>query len=88
MRILSLSIFSKIGINEQNLKPCVGALLIFTKHEAPTIVMIFVPFTLGEWHGMATKIIECLIINMPSAYYGVLGRPSQVAFRAILSAKH
>src|SRR3954468_1209963 len=47
--ILSLAAFTKMGIDSTNLKPCIGGLVSFTGHEAPIIVIISLPLTLGTW---------------------------------------
>src|SRR4051812_37834057 len=44
--------------------------------------------TLGTPPRVATEMVEFLIIDMPRAYNGIIGRPSQVQFEAIASAKH
>lgn len=38
--ILSLNTFSKTGIDEKNLKPCIDRLVNFIRYEAPIINMI------------------------------------------------
>src|SRR5204863_7532632 len=75
-------------IDSSNLKPCVGGLVSFTGHEAPMIGIISLPLTLGTWPRTATEMVEFLVIDMPSAYNGILGRTSQVSFGAIPSIKH
>src|SRR3954471_22011678 len=86
--ILSLATFNKMGINSSNLKPCVGGLVSFAGHEAPIIGIISLPFILGNWPKAATEMFEFLVIDMPSAYNGILGRTSQALFGAITSIKH
>lgn len=56
--ILSISAFSKMGISEQNLKPCMDGLVSFTGHEATIKGMITLPLTLGEWPKAATEIVD------------------------------
>ena len=76
-----------MGIDSSNLKPYVGGLVSFTGHEAP-IIGIDLPLTLGTWPKTATEMVEFLVIDMPSAYNGILGRIFQASFGAILSIKH
>lgn len=58
----------------------------FTWHEANVIGTITLPLTIGTWPRVATEMAQFLIVNMPPAYNEILGRPSQITFRAIPSA--
>src|SRR4051812_7877816 len=77
-----------MGIDNSNLKPCVGRLVSFAGHEVPIIGIISLLLTLGTWPKAATEMVEFLVIDMPSAYNGILGRTSQASFGAIPSIKH
>src|SRR3954465_7098718 len=86
--ILSLAAFTKMGIDSSNLKPCGGGLVSLTGHEGSIKGIISLPLTLGTWPRIATEMIEFLVIDMPSAYNGILGRTSQASFGVIPSIKH
>src|SRR4051812_45599281 len=77
-----------MGIDNSNLKPCVGRLVSFAGHEVPIIGIISLLLTLGTWPKAATEMVEFLVIDMPSAYNGILGRTSQASFGAFPSIKH
>src|SRR3954463_965673 len=82
--IIFLEAFMKMGIKTSALKECVGGLVGFTGHEAPIIGILTLPMTLGEWPRAATEMIDFLIMDLPSAYNGILGRTSLSAIRIVI----
>lgn len=76
-----------MGINDNNLKPCVRGLISFIRLATPIVGIITLPLILGEWRTMAIEMIDFLVIDMPYAYNGKIGRTSQAGFRAITSTK-
>ena len=78
----------KMGIKANALKECVGGLVGFTGHEAPIVGILTLPMTLGEWPRAATEMIDFLVMDLPSAYNGILGRTSLSAMGIVTSVRH
>lgn len=72
--VLFLDAFIKMGIKPSCLKP-------FPK-------MITLPLTLSEWPKITTEMVDFLIMDIPSAYNGILDRTSQTLMGVILSVRH
>lgn len=83
--ILFLKAFMKMGIKPSNLKPCSGYLMKFTRHEVPVIGMITLPMTLGERPKATTAMVDFLVMDLPSAYNGIIGKSSQALLGVIPS---
>src|SRR3954462_7301101 len=86
--IIFLEAFMKMGIKTNDLKECVGGLVGFTGHEAPIVGILILPVTLGEWPKAATEMIDFLVMDLPSAYKGILRRTSLSAMGIITSVRH
>ncbi|KAL0445255.1 UNVERIFIED_CONTAM: hypothetical protein Slati_2248200 [Sesamum latifolium] len=50
--------------------------------------MISLPLTLGTGHMRRTCMLKFLVVDMPSAYNGILGRPTLNAFQAVIFMYH
>src|SRR4051812_29029643 len=86
--IVFLEAFMKMGIKASALKECIGGLVGFTGHEAPIVGILTLPMTLGEWPRAATEMIDFLVMDLPSAYNGILGRTSVSAMGIVTSLRH
>ncbi|KAL0417247.1 UNVERIFIED_CONTAM: hypothetical protein Slati_3556600 [Sesamum latifolium] len=50
--------------------------------------LISLPLTLGTWHTRKTCILKFLVVDVPSAYNVILGRPTLNAFQTVISMYH
>ncbi|KAL0405124.1 UNVERIFIED_CONTAM: hypothetical protein Slati_3826300 [Sesamum latifolium] len=50
--------------------------------------LISLPLTLGTWRTRRTCILKFLVVDVPSAYNVILGRPTLNAFQAVISMYH
>ena len=86
--IIFASTFDKMGIGREKLEPVNTHLRGFSGERVLLLGSIQLVLTLGEPPCQATTIARFLIVDAPSAYNMLLGRPSLNAIKAIPSAYH
>ena len=86
--IIFASAFDKMGIGRENLDPVNTHLWGFSGEKVLPLGSIQLVLTLGEPPCQATTTTRFLIVDAPSAYNMLLGRPSLNAIKAIPSAYH
>ncbi|XP_065027541.1 uncharacterized protein LOC135651404 [Musa acuminata AAA Group] len=86
--ILYLDAFQKLGLFRDALEPMSLALTGFTGESISPLGMITLPLTLGEVPRTKTMIAIFLVVDLPTAYNAILGRPTLNKFRAIISTNH
>ena len=77
-----------MGIEREKLEPVSAYLRGFSGERVLPLGSIQLVLTLGDPSFQATKTVRFLIVDAPSAYNILLGRPSLNAMRAIPSAYH
>ena len=86
--IIFASAFDKMGIGREKLEPVNTHLRGFSGEKVLPLGSIQLVLTLGEPPCQATTTARFLIVDAPSAYNMLLGRPSLNAIKAIPSAYH
>ena len=86
--IIFASAFYKMGIGREKLEPVSSHLRGFSGEKVLPLGSIQLVLTLGEPPYQATTTTRFLIVDAPSAYNMLLGRPSLNAIKAIPSAYH
>ena len=86
--IIFASAFDKMGIGREKLDPVNTHLRGFSGEKVLPLGSIQLVLTLGEPPCQATTTARFLIVDAPSAYNMLLGRPSLNAIKAIPSAYH
>ena len=86
--IIFASAFDKIGIGRERLEPVNTHLRGFSREKVLPLGSIQLVLTLGEPPFQATMTARFLIVDAPSTYNMLLGRPSLKAIKAIPSAYH
>ena len=86
--IIFASAFDKMGIGRERLDPVNTHLRGFSREKVLPLGSIQLVLTLGEPPCQATTTTRFLIVDAPSAYNMLLGRPSLNAIKAIPSAYH
>ena len=86
--IIFASAFEKMGIGREKLEPVNTHLRGFSGEKVLPLGSIQLVLTLGEPPCQATTTARFLIVDAPSAYNMLLGRPSLNAIKAIPSAYH
>ena len=86
--IIFASAFDKMGIGREKLEPFNAHLRGFSGEKVLPLVSIQLVLTLGEPPCQSTTTAKFLIVDAPSAYNMLLGRPSLNAIKAVPSAYH
>ena len=86
--IIFASALDKMGIRRERLEPVNTHLRGFSEEKVLPLGSIKLVFTLGDPPCQATTTTRFLIVDAPSAYNMLLGRPSLNAIKAIPSAYH
>ncbi|KAL0396360.1 UNVERIFIED_CONTAM: hypothetical protein Scaly_0084400 [Sesamum calycinum] len=80
--------FSQMGINNAELTRINTPLTSFSGNIVEPIGEVTLPISLGLYPRRATKMIKFLVVDAPSAYNVILGRPNLNSFHAIASTYH
>ena len=86
--IIFASAFDKMGIGRERLEPVSTHLRGFSEEKVLPLGSIQLVLTLGDPPCQATTTVRFLVVDAPSAYNMLLGRPSLNAIKAIPSAYH
>ena len=86
--IIFTSAFDKMGIGKEKLEPVNACSRGFSKEKVLPLGSVQLVLTLGDPPCQATTTVRFLIVEAPSAYNMLLGRPSLNAIRAVPSAYH
>ena len=86
--IIFASAFNKIGIGREKLEPVIAHLRGFSGERVLPLWSIQLVLNLGNTPCEATTAVKFLIVDAPSAYNILLGRPSLNVVRVIPSAYH
>ena len=86
--IIVASAFERMGIGREKLEPVSTHLRGFSGEKVIPLGSIQLVLTLGDPPCQATTTVKFLIVDAPSAYNMLLGRPSLNAIKAIPSAYH
>ena len=86
--IIFTSAFDKMGIRREKLEPVSAHLRGFSGERVLPLGSIQLVLTLGDPPCQATTTVRFLIVDAPSAYNMLLGKPFLNAIRAIPSAYH
>ena len=86
--IIFTSAFDKMGIGREGLEPVSTHLRRFSGEKVLPLGSIQLVLTLGEPPCQATTTARFLIVDAPSAYNMLLGRPSLNAIKVVPSAYH
>ena len=77
-----------MGLKVSDLKPSPNPIYDFTGDFVIPLGVISLPMTLGEYPRQSCVMVDFLVIDQPSAFNIVLGRPSLRELKAITSIYH
>ena len=86
--ILFYSAFSRMATLGGHLRPICSPLIGFTSDAVPTEGMIALTVTAGQHPKQSGALVNFLVVEAPSAYNAILGRPGLNALRAVVSTYH
>ncbi|XP_073294517.1 uncharacterized protein [Primulina huaijiensis] len=88
VNILFKSTLDQIKVEGLELEPISTPLYGFAGQAIPPLVQIVLPLSLGHEPRRVTKMTTFTVVDTPSAYNGILGRPALKDFRAVASTYH
>ena len=83
--ILYFQAFERMRLKVNDLKPSPNPVYDFTGDSIVTLGVISFPMTLGEYPRQSCVMADFLVIDQPSAFKAVLGRPSLRELRWLLA---
>nr|XP_009388363.1 PREDICTED: uncharacterized protein LOC103975179 [Musa acuminata subsp. malaccensis] len=83
--ILYWDAFQKLGLVKENMKPVCSTLTGFTGASISSLGVITLPLTLGAFPKAKTVMTSFLVVDLPTAYNAILGRPTLNKTRAVIS---
>ncbi|KAL0303252.1 UNVERIFIED_CONTAM: hypothetical protein Sradi_6193300 [Sesamum radiatum] len=86
--IIFYKAFSQMGINNAELTKVNTPLTSFSGSIVEPIGEVMLPISLGSYPKRVTRMVRFLVVDAPSAYNVILGRPSLNSFQAIASTYH
>lgn len=78
----------KIGLNVRDLRACATTLYRFGGEGTVCMGVIDLAVTLGEYPISVMKIVEFVVVDIPSAYNIILERPLLISLGAVSSVRH
>ncbi|XP_074591767.1 uncharacterized protein LOC141847612 [Curcuma longa] len=88
VNIIFKKAFDQMQIDEADLQPMATSLFGFTGNEVQPLGQITLAISLGEEPLRRTRRVPFTIVDAPSAYNVILGRPTLSAFSAVVSTYH
>ncbi|XP_058076315.1 uncharacterized protein LOC131224885 [Magnolia sinica] len=86
--VLFTQAFDKMGAERSALRPVHTPLIEFSGGQILPEGVISLPLTTGNSPHQATVMVDFLIVNQPSVYNAILGRPSLCLLQAVVSMYH
>ncbi|XP_058106951.1 uncharacterized protein LOC131250685 [Magnolia sinica] len=86
--ILFVDAFDKMEVGRSRLRPIKTPLLRFARDEVMSEGSILLPVIAGEGLNQTTMMIDFLVVDYPSVYNIILGRPSLNTLRVVVSTCH
>ena len=86
--ILYYQAFQKIGLKDNDLKPSPNPVYDLTEDSIMPMGVITLPMTMGEYPRQSCVMADFLVIDQPSTFNVVLGRPSLRSLKAITNIYH
>ncbi|XP_058078992.1 uncharacterized protein LOC131227260 [Magnolia sinica] len=86
--VIYLEAFERMGIPKSNFRPVKSPLHSLAGEMVISKGAISLPMTVGEGRHQVTLLVDFLVVNVPSVYNVILGRPSLNAMRAVVSTYH
>ncbi|XP_073153997.1 uncharacterized protein [Henckelia pumila] len=86
VNVLFQETINQMDLGEYKVEPVVKLLFGFIGHAIRPIGLINFLLTLGKDRTIKTRIVSFIIVDAPSAYNAILGRPDMNTFMAVASA--
>ncbi|RWW04851.1 hypothetical protein GW17_00031905 [Ensete ventricosum] len=86
--ILYLDAFYKLGMTNWDLAPMTSTLTGFIDDAITPVGVTTLPVTFGDKPRTKTHMVHFLVVDLPTAYNVIIGRPTLNKLRAIVSTYH
>ncbi|XP_065007988.1 uncharacterized protein LOC135638663 [Musa acuminata AAA Group] len=86
--VLYFDAFKRLDLNEGGLTPVASALTRFTGDSISLLGITVLPITIGEELRAKTIMTTFMVVDLPSAYNVILGRPILKKIKAVVSTYH
>jgi hypothetical protein len=86
--ILYWPAFQQMRIDQDRIKPFGSPLVGFGREQVQPIGIISLPMTVGTTPRLSTVMVDFLVVDRPSAYNAIIGRPTLNKLRATTSTYH
>ena len=86
--ILYLLAYQHMRLDKEHLRPMDALLMGFTGDKVCPIGIVTLPITVGTHPKTVSKTVDFLVVNCPSAYNAIIGRPTLNRLRAVTSTYH
>ncbi|RRT71280.1 hypothetical protein B296_00031874 [Ensete ventricosum] len=86
--ILYLDAFHELGMTNRDLIPMTSTLTGFTDDAITPEGVATLPVTFGDEPRIKTLMVHFMVVDLPSAYNVIIGRPTLNKLRAIVSTDH
>ncbi|XP_074556254.1 uncharacterized protein LOC141812106 [Curcuma longa] len=88
VNIIFKNAFDQMQIDEADLQPMATSLFRFTGKEVQPLEQITLAISLGEESLRRTRRVSFTVVDAPSAYNVILGRPTLSAFSVVVATYH
>jgi hypothetical protein len=88
VEILYLPTFKQMGIDWDRIKPFGSPLVGFAEEQVQPIRLISLLVTVGTTPKQYTVMVDFPVVDQPSAYNTIIGRPALNKWRAVTSTYH
>ncbi|XP_073152948.1 uncharacterized protein [Henckelia pumila] len=88
VNVLFQEAINQMGLGQYKMDPVVTSLFDFTGHAIRPVGLVHLPLNLGKINSHKTRIVSFIIIDAPSAYNAILGRPAMTTFMVVALALH
>uniref|UniRef100_A0A2N9HX06 Uncharacterized protein n=1 Tax=Fagus sylvatica TaxID=28930 RepID=A0A2N9HX06_FAGSY len=86
--ILYLPAYQQMRLDKDKLRPMDAPLVGFTGDKVCPVGIVTLPITVGTHPKTVSKTVDFLVVNCPSAYNAIIGRPTLNRLRAVTSTYH
>ncbi|RWV90612.1 hypothetical protein GW17_00047169 [Ensete ventricosum] len=86
--ILYFEAFQKLGLTDQDLTPLTSTLTGFTGDSTAPLGTMTLLLIINEEPRTKTLMVVFMVVNLPSAYNAIIGRPTLNRLRAVVSTFH
>ena len=86
--ILYLPAYQQMLLDKDKLRPMDALLVGFTGDKVCPIGIVTLPITVGTHPKTVSKTVDFLVVDCPSAYNAIIGRPTLNRLRAVTSTYH